>query len=184
MTTEPGQSIADLLQEEAVLKALEDRVKARLKTVKESVQERIDQVKEATGAAPGKMAALLPDGTPVATVYGSGSGEPVAAIDDPDAFLAWAVVNAKTEIVREIVTTVRPSYITKILGEMTAAGTNRIADVDTGEITEVPGVTVKPRRSRTHSIRLKPGAQEAIDKAWQAGTLNVPGITRPEITSE
>lgn len=169
-----------LALEEATLKALLDEVTDRYKTVRADYQTAIEDAAKVTGAAVSKVIPQLPDGTKVATISSRGSGDSIAEIDDPAAFLKWALANAQTEIKREIVTTVREAYVTKILGQMTAAGTNRIVDAD-GVITEVPGVSVRPRRSRNHAIRFAKGGREAIINAWRDGTLGIDPVRPREV---
>jgi hypothetical protein len=177
-----SSNLTELAMQEATLKALLDLVKDRYNAVRDDYQTAVETAEQATGGTIGNVIPKLSDGTQVATIFSRGSGDPVAEIEDPKAFLAWAIDNAKTEIQREIVTTVRPAYVEKILDQMTAAGAPVIADVD-GVVTTVPGVTVRPRRSKTHSIRFKTGGRDAIVQAWRDGALQIPGIERPEIPS-
>lgn len=169
-----------LAQQEAVLKALAKTVNDRLKAVKDDYQVALEQAEKTTGAAVGNVTPTLPDGTKIATIYTNGSGDPEARIDDMTAVIQWAITNAPTEIHREFVTTVREAYLTKILDQMTDAGTNQIADHD-GVVHTVPGVSVRPRRAKTHSIRFKPGGEEAVIAEWRRGGIAIPGIERPEI---
>lgn len=173
-------NLPELALQEATLKALADTVEKRLKAARVAYQDALDAAEKATGAAVGNVTPTLADGTKIATVYTRGSGDPIAQVDDDRVFLEWALKHAPTEIHREFVTTVREAYVTKILDEMTNAGTNQIVDHD-GVIHTIPGVTVRPRRPKTHSLRFKTGGADAIIDAWRNGAIAVPGIERPQI---
>lgn len=172
--------IEHLALQEATLKALADEVDKRYRAVRAELQAAFDKAHETTGATVARVTVKTPDGTKVGTVSARGSGDPIAAVDDRQAFLEWAVKNAPTEITRRIVTEVRPAYESMILDQMTAAGAPRIVDAD-GVITEVPGVSVRPRRSRNHAMRVTDAP--AIICAWRAGELPMlPDIEQPGIT--
>jgi hypothetical protein len=180
MTADTGpQSLAQLALEEATLKALLDAVGDRYKAVRLEVQAELTKIETTTGMT-GKVSPKLPDGMVLGTITSTGVGDPVAQIDDMPAFVQWAIVNAKTEIIREFVTTVRPAYVEKILTEMTATGAPILGDHD-GVVQIVPGISVKPRRTRTHTLRFKAGGRQLIADAWQSGALPLPGLTTPEI---
>lgn len=169
-------SLRDLALEEATLKALADLVKDRLTAVRSELQSGLDTAEQESGTR--QIGAQLPDGTPVATLSLT-DPKPEAKVTDLDAFTAWVMTTYPTEIERRFVTEVRGSFIDKVLAEMTAAGVTRVVDKETGELHDVPGVSVKATRSRNHSLRFKPAGRDAIAAAWQAGTLQVPGVTGP-----
>lgn len=175
-------NLPELAQQEALLKALAKTVGDRLKEAKDAYQLALEEAQKTTGAAVGNVVPTLPDGTKIATIYTNGSGDPEARVDDMPALVQWAIVNAPTEIHREFVTTVREAFLKKILDQMTDAGTNQIADPD-GVVQTVPGVSVRPRRAKTHSIRFKPGGEAAIIAEWRKGNIAIPGIERPELTT-
>src|SRR5688572_12026101 len=116
--------------QEAALKALAKTVDDHLKRTRTAYENALADAEKTTGAKVGNLNLTLPDGTPVATVYTNGSGDPVAQVEDLPALVQWAIVNAPTEIKREFVTTVREAYVNKILDEMTNARTNQIVDHD------------------------------------------------------
>src|SRR5262249_264070 len=60
--TDDKPTLAQLATEEAILKALADRIDARLKAVKAYTQGVMDKFKEETGAPVGTIKAKLPDG--------------------------------------------------------------------------------------------------------------------------
>lgn len=159
-------SLNDLAQREAVLKALYDAIGDELKAARVEVQTALDT----TNKGVQQVAATLPDGTKVGTVSLT-DPKPEAMVTDPKAFLAWVRENYETEIKRRVVTEVQPAFVSKILGEITAANTPQIIDSETGEIHKVPGVEIKATRSRTHSVRLSADGRKAIGTAWQAGEL-------------
>jgi hypothetical protein len=171
MTTLP-----ELAAEEATLKALADVVNDRLKAVRAATQTALDEAEKQTGTR--QVAAKLPDGTPVATLSLT-DPKPEAKITDGEAFKTWVMAEFPGEVERRFVAEVRPAFVDKVLGEMTAAGVARLVNRDTGELHDVPGVEVKATRSRTHSLRFKPAGKDAIAEAWQTGTLAVPGVTGP-----
>ncbi|MHA6764796.1 hypothetical protein [Streptacidiphilus sp. PAMC 29251] len=169
-------SLRDLALEEAQLKALSDAVAERLKEIRGSVQAGLDQAQHDSGTR--QIAVLLPDGTPVATVT-LPEPNPEAKVTDSDALTAWVVANYPTEIQREFVTTVRGAFANRLLAEMTAAGVAQVVDKETGVIHTVPGVEVRPTRSRSHRLTFRPAGRELIAEAWQAGHLSLPGVTAP-----
>jgi hypothetical protein len=173
-------NLQELALREATLKALADTVDKHLKTARIAYQDALAEAEKTTGATVGNVVPTLPDGTPIATVYTRGSGEPEARVDNMAAVVKWAIVNAPTEIKRELVTTVREAYLNKILDEMTNARTNLIVDHN-GVVHTIDGVSVKPRRSKTHSVRFKDGGHQAILAAWRQGTVDIPGVSRPEL---
>jgi hypothetical protein len=162
-------SLPQAAAQEAVLKALLDAIDAEYKAKRAEVQALIDEVREQTGVKP-QVAAALPDGTVVAKVSVP-DAKPAAVVTDEKAFTAWVRDNFPTEIERRFVTEVRGSFARRLLDEMTAAGTPRWVDQDTGELHEVPGVEVRPTRSTSHSVRFEKAGREDIAAAWRAGLL-------------
>lgn len=169
-------NLRELAREEATLKALADVVTERLKAVRAETQSALDAAEQQTGTR--QVAASLLNGTPIATISLT-DPKPEAKITDTDAFQAWVMEAFPGEIERRFVAEVRPAFVDKVLGEMTAAGVARLVDKETGELHEVPGVEVKATRSRNHSLRFKPTGRDDIAKAWQAGELAVPGLGAP-----
>jgi hypothetical protein len=169
-------SLRDLALEEATLKALADMVKDRLTAVRSELQSGLDAAEKESGTR--QIAAALPDGTPVATLSLT-DPKPEARITDPDAFKAWVMKEYDGEIERRFVAEVRGAFADKLLAEMTAAGVPRVVDKETGELHDVPGVSVKATRARNHSLRFKPTGRADIAAAWQSVGLELPGITGP-----
>lgn len=173
-------NLRELACEEATLKALADVVADRLKAVRAETQAALDTAEEQTGTR--QVAASLPDGTPIATISLT-DPKPEAKVTNAEAFQAWVMEAFPGEIERRFVAEVRPAFVDKVLGEMTAAGVARLVNKETGELHDVPGVEVKATRSRNHSLRFKPTGRQDIAKAWQAGALAVPGLAAPAIES-
>lgn len=169
-------SLRELALQEATLKALSKLVEDRLAEVRSQMQSGLNAAEKESGTR--QIAASLPDGTPVATISLT-DPQPEAKVTDAEAFKAWVIAHYPSEIERRFVTEVRAAFVDKLLAEMTAAGTPRVVDTETGELHEVPGVSVKATRARNHSLRFKPEGREAIAQAWWSGAVEVPGITGP-----
>lgn len=172
-------NLRELALEEATLKALADHVTDRLKAVRGELQQGLDAAEQESGTR--QIVATLPGSgqTPVATLSLT-DPKPEAKVTDPDAFKAWVMQTFPGEIERRFVAEVRPAFVDKLLGEMTAAGVARVVDTETGELhDDVPGVAVKATRARNHSLRFKPAGREAIAAAWQSGALPLPGVSAP-----
>lgn len=160
-------SLADIAATEAVLKALHDEIGDRLKAVRADMQAGLDS---ADGVR--QVAATLPDGTLVAKISLT-DPTPAAQVTDPAAFTAWVRDHHpdKGAIVRRFVVEVRPATQTALLAEITAAGVPQWCDAETGEVHTVPGVEIRPTRSRSHSVRFEKAGREQVARAWQAGEL-------------
>ncbi|NUU23328.1 MAG: hypothetical protein HOV68_17725 [Streptomycetaceae bacterium] len=159
------EDIARLARTEVSLRALADAVNDRLKTVRAEMQTHFDN-----GHGLRQVAATLPDGTEVAKVTVT-DPKPEAQITDPDAFRDWVLKHRPSEIRRTVLTEVRDAYKAVILNECTAAGVAKVCDRETGEVFDVPGVTVRPTRARGHSVRFAKTGKEQIAEAWRNGLL-------------
>ncbi len=174
-------NLKEAAAEEAVLKALLDRIDTAYKAKRAEVQQLLDEAAKANGQR--NVAVEMPDGEQVATVnLKPGSAE--AVVDDAGALLAWVIAEFPAEVERKFVTSVRPAFLKKILAELTASDGTEWADPGTGVIHTVPGVRIAPNRGRTHEVRFK-GAKGAegrarIAAAWQSGALALPGVTGPQ----
>lgn len=162
-------SLRDLALEEATLKALADLVKDRLSAVRSELQSGLDAAEKEAGTR--QIVAKLPDETTVATLSLT-DPNPEAKVTDADAFKAWVMAVFPSEVERHFVTSVRAAFEERLLAEMTAAGVPRVVDKETGELHDVPGVTVKATRARNHSLRFKPTGRHDIVAAWQSGALS------------
>ncbi|WP_405561888.1 hypothetical protein [Streptomyces sp. NBC_01180] len=159
----------------ATLTALSDAIKAELATVNTEVQWQLEQHAKATGST--KYDAPLPDGTKVGSITLTG-GERAAKITDDAAFMAWVRETYPTEATVQIVKAVRTTFTTRVLAEMTAAGVSQIADPETGEVHDVPGVEIRPSRARSNRLTFSRATKaqpltgrELVAAAYQAGEL-------------
>ncbi len=121
-------------------------------------------------------------GTPI-TVGTVTAKEPVgghttAAVTDLDAFIAWCWEHAHSEV--QEVWVVRPAFQRRLLDVVKASG--GWPDPDSGEILEVPGVTVTPPTSGAPGLMVKPTdtADAEVRAAWADGRLRFADLT--EIT--
>lgn len=171
-------SLKDAAAREAYLKTLLDAVDDAYKQTRAEVQKLLDAAAEETGTR--QIAASLPDGTQIATVsISSGSAE--AKVTDSEAFTAWVRDNFATEVERQFVTTVRPSFTKKLLAELTAANGTEWADPDTGVIHTVPGVAIAPARARGHRVLFGKTGKADVMAAWRNGLLAE--VALPELTA-
>lgn len=173
-------SLKDAATEEAILKALLDRIDAAYKAKRVEVQQLLDEAVKENGQR--NVAVEVPGGETVATVNLK-PGKAEATVHDVEALLAWVLAEHPDEIERKFTTLIRPAFLTKLLAELTAANGTDWADPETGVIHTVPGVSIAPNRGRTHEVRFAgpKGAtgREQIAAAWQSGALAIPGITSP-----
>lgn len=173
-------SLKEAATEEAVLKALLDRIDAAYKAKRIEVQQLLDEAAQASGQR--NVAVEMPGSGTVATVnLKPGSAE--ASVYDVDALLAWVLAEVPAEIERKFVTLIRPAFLRKLLDELTAANSTQWADPDTGVIHDVPGVRIAANRGRTHEVRFAgpKGAvgRDAIAAAWQSGAVALPALPAP-----
>lgn len=148
--------LQQLALQETALKALLDDVTKSLKEVKAQMQEALDT----TGAS--GVAAKLPDGTKVGTIYRT-DPKPAAVVVDEKALHDWIHANYPTEATKRavVVIEVREAFKKGLLDQLTAIGAP--VNPDTGEA--VPGVEIRATRAAGHGVR---GVdRDAIAKAWR-----------------
>ena len=170
---------------EAVLKALLDEVKAAYEEARTEVQHALDAQQQGTGGT--AFTATLPDGTKIGKIALS-DPKPEAKILDREAFVTWArEVCPSSERITRIVKDVQPAWITKILGEMTAAQAAEVEIVDETTVEIVkhspPGVEIKASRAKTHSLRYAKGGRDLVAEAWRRGELAelaLPALAPPQ----
>lgn len=167
---QPAESLRDLAQQEAVLKLLAERVAAAQKDVKKRVQAALDTAEKRDGTE--RVGAYLPTGEQVATIS-LRKGETGPVVTDEEALARWVRHMWPDEEWTEthIVRRVKPWKLAELLGELEAAGVAKVVDKATGEVLDVPGVTIKPTRARTHAITWRPAGRDATAEAWRTGTL-------------
>jgi hypothetical protein len=173
-------NLKEAATEEAVLKALLDRIDAAYKAKRIEVQQLLDEAVKTNGQR--NVAVEVPGGDTVATVNLK-PGKAEATVHDVDALLAWVIAEYPAEIERKFVTLIRTAFLTKLLAELTASNSTEWVDPEKGVIHTVPGVSIAPNRGRTHEVRFAgpKGAvgREQIAAAWQSGALAIPGVTGP-----
>lgn len=159
----------------AALTALADAIKAELAEANTDVQHLIEQHAKATGST--KFDAKLPNGVKVGSVALVG-GEAAAQVVDVDAFTQWVRKEFPTEATPRIEWSIATAFLTKVLGEATAAGRAEYADPETGVVHELPGVEIRPSRSRSNRLtfsRVSKGqplnGRELVAKAYREGAL-------------
>lgn len=108
----------------------------------------------------------LPIGTVTRTKPRDGSV--TAAVTDEAALVAWCDTHAPDEV--QTVRSVRVSFQRVLLD---AAKTGGWVDKTSGEVVDVPGITVTPAASGTPGLMVKPAddAEQVIRAAWQDGRL-------------
>ncbi|WP_329148765.1 hypothetical protein OIU91_21205 [Streptomyces sp. NBC_01456] len=168
---QPVESLRDLAQQEAVLKLLAERVAAAQKDVKKRVQAALDTAEKRDGTE--RVGAYLPNGEQVATIS-LRKGETGPVVTDEEALARWVRQMWPDEEWTEtrIVRRVKPWKLAELLGEIGAAGVAKLVDKATGEVLDVPGVTIKPTRARTHAITWRNGGRDATADAWRTGALS------------
>lgn len=180
-TTETAQAALDpaalraAIARKAALTALSDAVKAELAEANTDVQWHIEQHATATGST--KFDATLPDGTKVGSISLTG-GEAAAQVVDVDAFTAWVRAEYASEVTPRIEFSIATAFLTKVLAEATAAGRAEYADPETGVVHDLPGVEIRPSRSRSNRLTFSRtsknqplNGRELVAKAYREGRL-------------
>ncbi|WP_275463348.1 hypothetical protein [Streptomyces noursei] len=167
---QPAESLRELAAQEAVLKLLAERVAAAQKDVKARTQRALDAAAQRDGVE--RIVATLPTGQQVATIS-LRKGETGPVVTDEEALARWLRRTWPDEEWTEtrIVRTVRPWKLAELVAEMKAANAAKVADKATGEVFDVPGVVIKPTRSRTHALTWRKGGEAATAEAWRTGAL-------------
>lgn len=109
------------------------------------------------------LTAKLPTGEKVAAVS-MAKGRLSARVTGREAFTAWVMATYPDEV--EQVVRVRPAFEARLLNDAKVLGVP--ADPKSGE--EIPGVAVGHGDPHP-SVKLDPGAREAVGKAWRDGDL-------------
>ncbi|MEV2203764.1 hypothetical protein AB0E11_27910 [Streptomyces fradiae] len=173
-------AIRDAVTRQAVLGALLDQIKDAYKDAKADADKLLEQQYRAVGTT--KTDATLPDGTQVGSVSRQG-GERAAQVVDDEQFAAWVRDHYPSEHVVRIIparveVSARPAFAAQVLAEMTAAGTARYVDPETGEVHDVPGVEIRPSRAASHRLTYTRGSKaqpltgrELVARAWREGGL-------------
>lgn len=160
-------TLKDAATRAAILTALAEAIGDELKTAKAELQAELKAAKENTGTQ--QVGVSLPDGQDVGKVS-LVQPKAVAAVVDEKAFREWARSVRPGEVVSRVVTEVRPAWAALVLKEITAAGTARWCDPETGELHDVPGVQIQGRAAYTR-MTLPDSGREEIAQAWRNGRL-------------
>jgi hypothetical protein len=103
-----------------------------------------------------------------------GSSSTTAAVTDTEALLAWVKEHCPSEV--QTIELVRSSFQKVLLDRVKADG--GWYDEATGEILDVPGVTVTPGTPRpTLVVKPAEGAAEVVRAAWASGALPLTDLT-------
>lgn len=174
--------LAAVLQRRQAMRARLDQAEELYEDVNREAAKLLDQQYKATRSV--KADVTLGDDTKFASVTRVG-GEAEAQITDREAFAAWVrdqypehwdyrIVPARTE------TVVDQTFASAVLAAANAAGVPQFADPESGEVHEVPGVMIRPTRSRYYRWTFtRPSKRQPLDgralvaDAVKAGTLDL-----------
>lgn len=177
--------MTDDLRELAAERAALDLIAGRLAEAKKANAKRMQAALDAADKANGqdRVTAALPDGTEIATItLRKGAVGPV--VTDAAEFAVWVRDTLGAEFVEtRIVREVRAWKVAELLAQMDALGLGAApvgqplraaqwANPETGEITDVPGVRIKPTSARTHARTWKKGGEARLLEAYQSGELD------------
>ncbi|MDK0520352.1 hypothetical protein [Streptomyces sp. ML-6] len=184
MTEQPtapaAATVREAVTKQAVLGALLTEVKRAYADARDTAEQLLGEQYQATGAT--QVDALLPDGTKVGSITRA-PGETVAQVVDTEAFRTWVRDTYPAEhVVRtipmQVVAEVRPSFAALLLAAMTAAGRAQYTDPATGEIHDVPGVSITPAGAASTRITYRRKSKtsprtgaELIADAWRTTDL-------------
>lgn len=153
-------NLRELALREATLTLRLNSTKDELKSVREATQRALEQTNKENGTR--QISVTLRDGTQVGTISLNEDTREAAVIDE-EALKEWISRNYPGEIQRKLVAEIRPAFLSRLLADVTRAGTVRVADTETGEIQEIPGVEIRVARRGTHALRFKDNdAREAV----------------------
>lgn len=182
-TTPPDPAyLAAVLRRRQAMRARLDAALALYEDVDREAAKLLDQQYKASRQT--KADVTLDDDTKFATVTRVG-GQAEAQVTDHAAFEAWVrdnypdhydfrIIPARTEV------EVDRAFVDTVLAAVDAAGVPRYADPETGEIHDVPGVAIRPTRSRYYRWTFtRPSKRQPLDgralvaEALQAGQLDL-----------
>ncbi|MEI5099026.1 hypothetical protein RB200_10750 [Streptomyces sp. PmtG] len=174
--------LAAVLRRRQAMRARLDQAEALYEDVDREAKRLLDQQYQATRSV--KADVTLDDDTKFASVTRVG-GEAAAQVTDREAFVAWVrdhfpehwdfrIVPARTE------TVIDEAFASTVLAAIDAAGVPQFADPKSGEVHEVPGVLIKPTRSRYYRWTFtRPSKRQPLDgralaaDAVKAGVLDL-----------
>jgi len=174
--------LAAVLRRRQAMRARLDQAEELFEDVNREAVALLDRQYKASRST--KADVFLDDDTKFASVTRVG-GEAEAQVTDRTAFEAWVrdhypdhwdfrIVPARTETVLD------PAFTTAVLAAVDAAGVPQFADPETGEVHDVPGVMIKPTRSRYYrwtfsrtSKRQPLDGRELVAEAVETGSLDL-----------
>ncbi|MDW4905066.1 hypothetical protein RB628_06825 [Streptomyces sp. ADMS] len=174
--------LAAVLRRRQAMRARLDQAEELYEDVNREAAKLLDQQYKATRSV--KADVTLDDDTKFASVTRVG-GEAEAQVTDREAFAAWVrdqypehwdfrIIPARTE------TVVDETFAATVLAAVDAAGVPQWADPESGELYEVPGVMIKPTRSRyyrwtfTRESKRQPlDGRALVANAVKAGALDL-----------
>ncbi|MEU0458812.1 hypothetical protein ABZ322_38940 [Streptomyces sp. NPDC006129] len=182
-TTAPDPAyLAAVLRRRQAMRAQLDQAEVLYEDVDREAKKLLDQQYKATRSV--KADVTLDDDTKFASVTRVG-GEAEAQVTDREAFAAWVrdhypehwdfrIIPARTE------TVIDETFAATVLAAVDAAGVPQWADPESGELHEVPGVMIKPTRSRyyrwtfTRESKRQPlDGRALVTNAVKAGALDL-----------
>jgi hypothetical protein len=174
--------LAAVLRRRQAMRAQLDQAEVLYEDVNREAAKLLDQQYKATRSV--KADVTLDDDTKFASVTRVG-GEAEAQVSDREAFAAWVrdhypehwdfrIIPARTE------TVIDETFAATVLAAVDAAGVPQWADPESGELHEVPGVMIKPTRSRyyrwtfTRESKRQPlDGRALVTNAVKAGALDL-----------
>jgi hypothetical protein len=174
--------LAAVLRRRQAMRAQLDQAEVLYEDVDREAKKLLDQQYKATRSV--KADVTLDDDTKFASVTRVG-GEAEAQVTNREAFAAWVrdhypehwdfrIIPARTE------TVVDETFAATVLAAVDAAGVPQWADPESGELHEVPGVMIKPTRSRyyrwtfTRESKRQPlDGRALVTNAVKAGALDL-----------
>lgn len=160
----------------AALDTLKRRVSEELDAARLELQAQLTAAKDDTGTEQigfgldgvdiGKATLVQPDDAVVVT--------------DEDALLAWVRTVAPTEITSRVVTEIRPAWRAMLLKQLSSSGQLVWADVETGEIHEVPGVELQAKPAHVR-VTVPAAGKVVLAEAWRSRA--VWRLALPELTA-
>ncbi|MFE1203483.1 hypothetical protein ACFW5V_17500 [Streptomyces sp. NPDC058762] len=176
--------LAAVLRQRLAMKAQLDKAAELFETVNTRAEYLLDQQYKASKSTKADVTLGGEDDAKFGTVTRVG-GEAEAEVTDRGAFEAWVrdtypehfdfrIIPARTEV------EVAPEFRAAVLAAVDAAGTPRYADPKSGEIHDVPGVRIVPKRRRywrwlfTRTSKRQPlDGRALVAEAIEAGHLDL-----------
>lgn len=161
-------SLRDAAARAAYMNVISKVVSAEDKAARKQLAAEFKAERERTGTK--SCDASLPDGTDIGAVT-LVQPKAAAAVTDAEAFARWVRATYPTEVAGiRLVIDVQPAFLKRVLAEVTAAGVPQIADRETGEVHDVPGVAVQGRAAYVR-VTVPDDGEAAVMEALRSGGL-------------